>query len=123
MTLSVGPQHTDMPEEMRVETMELCVTACEKFATNNEVSVSSVASFNRTLRWALRDLPSVHAQSIDVCCDRHSLDRAATMLAELLSNQTKQSVLLALDLKTHRFGLFSNQCECVVLSASFPNVY
>lgn len=32
-------QHTDMPEEMRVETMELCVTACEKFATNNEVSV------------------------------------------------------------------------------------
>lgn len=31
-------QHTDMPEEMRVETMELCVTACEKFATNNEVS-------------------------------------------------------------------------------------
>ncbi len=31
-------QHTDMPEEMRVETMELCVTACEKFAANNEVS-------------------------------------------------------------------------------------
>lgn len=31
-------QHTDMSEEMRVETMELCVTACEKFATNNEVS-------------------------------------------------------------------------------------
>ena len=30
-------KHTDMPEEMRVETMELCVTACEKFATNNEV--------------------------------------------------------------------------------------
>uniref|UniRef100_A0A4W5QFQ8 Dynein light chain n=1 Tax=Hucho hucho TaxID=62062 RepID=A0A4W5QFQ8_9TELE len=29
-------RHTDMPEEMRVETMELCVTACEKFATNNE---------------------------------------------------------------------------------------
>lgn len=27
-----------MPEEMRVETMELCVTACEKFVTNNEVS-------------------------------------------------------------------------------------
>lgn len=33
------PQHTDMPEEMRAETMELCVTACEKFATNNEVCV------------------------------------------------------------------------------------
>lgn len=36
--LCVCLQHTDMPEEMRVETMELCVTACEKFATNNEVS-------------------------------------------------------------------------------------
>lgn len=35
--MSVCPQHTDMSEEMRVETMELCVTACEKFATNNEV--------------------------------------------------------------------------------------
>lgn len=30
-----------MPEEMRVETMELCVTACEKHATNNEVSATS----------------------------------------------------------------------------------
>ena len=29
-------RHTDMPEEMRVEAMELCVTACEKFAANNE---------------------------------------------------------------------------------------
>lgn len=38
-------QHTDMPEEMRVETMELCVTACEKFATNNEVSVYCAVSF------------------------------------------------------------------------------
>ena len=27
-----------MTEEMRVEAMELCVTACEKFASNNEVS-------------------------------------------------------------------------------------
>ncbi len=27
-----------MSEEMRVEAMELCVTACEKFVTNNEVS-------------------------------------------------------------------------------------
>lgn len=32
------PQQTDMSEEMRVEAMELCVTACEKFVTNNEVS-------------------------------------------------------------------------------------
>lgn len=30
-----------MPEEMRVETMELCVTACEKHATNNEVLATS----------------------------------------------------------------------------------
>ncbi|KAI3385210.1 hypothetical protein SNEBB_001952 [Seison nebaliae] len=29
-------KHSDMIEEIRVETMELCVTACEKFATNNE---------------------------------------------------------------------------------------
>lgn len=40
LSLSVTPprpQHSDMPEEMRVETMELCVTACEKFSNNNEV--------------------------------------------------------------------------------------
>jgi len=30
-----------MPEEMRVEAMELCVTACEKYATNNEVLAKS----------------------------------------------------------------------------------
>ncbi|XP_076365971.1 dynein axonemal light chain 4 [Tachypleus tridentatus] len=29
-------KHSDMNEEMRVETMELCVTACEEFANNNE---------------------------------------------------------------------------------------
>ena len=28
-----------MNEEMRVEAMELCVTACEKFAANNEVKI------------------------------------------------------------------------------------
>lgn len=33
-----------MPDEMRVETMELCVTACEKFATNNEVSLECALS-------------------------------------------------------------------------------
>jgi len=26
-----------MPEELRVDAMELCVTACEKFSSNNEV--------------------------------------------------------------------------------------
>lgn len=30
-------QHSDMNEEMRVEAMELCVTACEKHAASNEV--------------------------------------------------------------------------------------
>lgn len=38
---SIPPQHSDMPEEMRVETMELCVMACEKFSNNNEVSQAS----------------------------------------------------------------------------------
>ena len=31
-------QHSDMNEEMRTEAMELCVTACEKHGSNNEVS-------------------------------------------------------------------------------------
>uniref|UniRef100_A0A3B4FKK2 Dynein light chain n=2 Tax=Haplochromini TaxID=319058 RepID=A0A3B4FKK2_9CICH len=35
-------RHTDMPEEMRVETMELCVTACEKYATNNESAAKMI---------------------------------------------------------------------------------
>ena len=30
-------QHSDMNDEMKTEAMELCVTACEKFAANNEV--------------------------------------------------------------------------------------
>ena len=30
-------QHSDMNDEMKTEAMELCVTACEKFASNNEV--------------------------------------------------------------------------------------
>ncbi|PAA66057.1 hypothetical protein BOX15_Mlig002549g3 [Macrostomum lignano] len=29
-------RYSDMNEEMRTEAMELCVTACEKFASNNE---------------------------------------------------------------------------------------
>lgn len=43
--MCVYPQHTDMSEEMRVETMELCVTACEKFATNNEVRPHCVFTY------------------------------------------------------------------------------
>ena len=31
-------QYSDMNEEMRVEAMELCVTACEKHSSSNEVS-------------------------------------------------------------------------------------
>ncbi|KAF0296880.1 Dynein light chain 4, axonemal [Amphibalanus amphitrite] len=29
-------RQSDMPEEMRTEVMELCVTACEKYSSNNE---------------------------------------------------------------------------------------
>lgn len=29
-------RHSDMNDEMKTEAMELCVTACEKFAQNNE---------------------------------------------------------------------------------------
>lgn len=32
-------QYSDMNDEMRTEAMELCVTACEKFSTNNEVCI------------------------------------------------------------------------------------
>ena len=39
-------QHSDMNEEMRTEAMELCVTACEKFSNNNEVSVNIFHGFN-----------------------------------------------------------------------------
>ena len=33
-----------MNEEMRTETMELCVTACEKFTNNNEVRDNKMIS-------------------------------------------------------------------------------
>ena len=33
-------QHSDMNEEMKIEAMELCVTACEKHGSNNEVSLN-----------------------------------------------------------------------------------
>ncbi|XP_057311530.1 dynein axonemal light chain 4-like [Hydractinia symbiolongicarpus] len=35
-------RYSDMNEEMRVEAMELCVTACEKFATNNEAAAKMI---------------------------------------------------------------------------------
>ena len=37
--LAVLFQQSDMHDEMKTEVMELCVTACEKFASNNEVSL------------------------------------------------------------------------------------
>nr|KAF6452162.1 dynein axonemal light chain 4 [Molossus molossus] len=40
--LQTFPLHSDMPEEMRVETMELCVTACEKFSNNNESAAKMI---------------------------------------------------------------------------------
>ena len=38
------PQCSDMNEEMRSEAMELCVTACEKHASSNEVECSMTYS-------------------------------------------------------------------------------
>ncbi|XP_013383817.1 dynein light chain 4, axonemal-like [Lingula anatina] len=35
-------RHSDMQDEMRVEAMELCVTACEKFSTNNETAAKMI---------------------------------------------------------------------------------
>lgn len=32
-------QYSDMNEELRNEAIEFCVTACEKFSTNNEVRI------------------------------------------------------------------------------------
>ncbi|RVE75895.1 hypothetical protein OJAV_G00003220 [Oryzias javanicus] len=38
-------RHTDMPDEMRIEAVELCVTACEKFATNNESAAKMIKEY------------------------------------------------------------------------------
>lgn len=46
-------RHTDMPEEMRVETMELCVTACEKFASNNESAAKMIKETMDKKIWVL----------------------------------------------------------------------
>uniref|UniRef100_UPI00358F9E96 dynein axonemal light chain 4-like n=1 Tax=Myxine glutinosa TaxID=7769 RepID=UPI00358F9E96 len=35
-------RNSDMPEEMRMETMELCVTACEKFSSSNELAAKMI---------------------------------------------------------------------------------
>jgi len=35
-------RHSDMNDEMKTEAMELCVTACEKFASNNEAAAKMV---------------------------------------------------------------------------------
>jgi len=35
-----------MPEELRVDAMELCVTACEKFSSNNEVKLHFIFEHN-----------------------------------------------------------------------------
>ena len=37
-------QYSDMNEELRNEAIEFCVTACEKFSTNNEVTLCLVPS-------------------------------------------------------------------------------
>ncbi|CAG5115264.1 unnamed protein product [Candidula unifasciata] len=35
-------RHSDMTEEMKTEAMELCVTACEKFVSNNESAAKMI---------------------------------------------------------------------------------
>ncbi|XP_066253285.1 dynein axonemal light chain 4 isoform X2 [Euwallacea similis] len=35
-------RHSDMPEETKAETMELVVTACEKFSSNNEAAARMI---------------------------------------------------------------------------------
>ncbi|KAJ3639402.1 hypothetical protein Zmor_002763 [Zophobas morio] len=35
-------RHSDMPEEMKQEAMELVVTACEKYSTNNEAAAKMI---------------------------------------------------------------------------------
>uniref|UniRef100_A0A8C4N1P4 Golgi apparatus membrane protein TVP23 homolog n=1 Tax=Eptatretus burgeri TaxID=7764 RepID=A0A8C4N1P4_EPTBU len=35
-------RNSDMPEEMRMETMELCITACEKFSSSNELAAKMI---------------------------------------------------------------------------------
>ncbi|GAB1600076.1 dynein light chain 4, axonemal-like [Argonauta hians] len=35
-------RHSDMMDEMKTETMELCVTACEKFSNNNETAAKMI---------------------------------------------------------------------------------
>merc|ERR1712055_462771 len=35
-------RHSDMNEEMKTEAMELCVTACEKFSSNNETAAKLI---------------------------------------------------------------------------------
>ncbi|XP_023014311.1 dynein axonemal light chain 4 [Leptinotarsa decemlineata] len=35
-------RHSDMPEEIKTESMELVVTACEKFSSNNEAAARMI---------------------------------------------------------------------------------
>jgi len=35
-------RNSDMSDEMKTETMELCVTACEKYASNNEMAAKMI---------------------------------------------------------------------------------
>lgn len=44
-----------MNDEMRTEAMELCVTACEKFSTNNEVCII-IHKIVREVRLTLSEL-------------------------------------------------------------------
>ena len=67
-----------MPEELRVEAMELCVTACEKFSSNNEVrqsiSVCNETSYHpRSITKSQRSLNNVPlVLKLNVCDNTRS---------------------------------------------------
>ena len=50
-----------MNEEMRIEAMELCVTACEKHANSNEVSVYYTVYYTFVINlWFYKTVFDIH---------------------------------------------------------------
>lgn len=46
-------QYSEMNEELQTEVVELCVTACEKYSSNNEVSCTECVHAHRPNRYAI----------------------------------------------------------------------
>ena len=55
-----------MNEEMRVEAMELCVTACEKFAANNEVKIWKKFTLNNHMHGSRGTAKSLERERDDI---------------------------------------------------------